>query len=37
MFFREDGDDEKIVITTNTIAQQRDEKIPKVFRTVPAQ
>ena len=35
--FREDGDDEKIVITTNTIAQQRDEKIPKVFRTVPAQ
>ena len=35
--FREDGDDEKIVITTNTIAQQRDEKIPEVFRTVPAE
>ena len=35
--FREDGDDEKIVITTNTIAQQRDEKIPEVFRAVPVQ
>ena len=35
--FREDGDDEKIVITTNTTARQRGEEIPEVFRTVPAQ
>ena len=35
--FREDGDGEKIVITTNMTAQQRDEEIPEVFHTVPAQ
>ena len=35
--FREDGDQEKIVITTNQAAQQRDEVIPEVFRTVPAE
>jgi hypothetical protein len=35
--FREDGDGEKIVITTNTTAQQRDEEIPAVFHAVPAQ
>ena len=35
--FRKDGDDEKIVITTNTNARQRGEEIPEVFRTVPAQ
>jgi hypothetical protein len=35
--FREDGDGEKIVITTNTTARQRGEEIPEVFRTVPAQ
>ncbi len=35
--FREDGDGEKIVITTNTTAQQRDEEIPEVFHAVPAQ
>jgi serine/threonine protein kinase len=35
--FREDGDGEKIVITTNTTAQQRGEKIPEVFHAVPVQ
>lgn len=35
--FRVDGDQEKIVITTNQAAQQRDEVIPEVFRTVPAE
>ena len=35
--FREDGNGEKIVITTNTTAQQRDEEIPAVFHAVPAQ
>ena len=28
---------EKIVITTNTTAQQLDEEIPAVFHAVPAQ
>jgi len=35
--FREDGDGEKIVITTNTTAQQRGEEIPEVFHAVPVQ